>query len=133
MKVLLDTNVWIAALIARGTSSDLVEHLEHNHCVVTSTWLLEELSDVLSRKFDYSSPRVERVKAFVQSSCECITLSGSPPDVSKDPDDNYVLLTAGESDADLIVTGDQDLLVLDTYNGIKIIPPDEFWQYEKSQ
>lgn len=130
MRVLLDTNVWVASFIARGTSSDLVEHLEHNHSVLTSEWLLDELRDVLTRKFDYSSDRVDRVETFVRSSTECITLSGEPPSVSEDPDDNYVLLTASEGEVDLLVTGDQDLLVLDFYDGIKIVPPDQFWEAE---
>lgn len=130
MRVLLDTNVWVASFIARGTSSDLVEHLEHNHQVLTSEWLLDELRDVLTRKFDYSRDRVDRVEAFVRSSAECIPLTEEPPDVSEDPDDNYVLLSASEGKVDLLVTGDQDLLVLESFEGIDIVPPDRFWEVE---
>jgi predicted nucleic acid-binding protein len=49
--LLLDTNVIVAALIARGVCADLLEHCFREHVVVTSQPLLDELDDVLRRKF----------------------------------------------------------------------------------
>jgi metal-responsive CopG/Arc/MetJ family transcriptional regulator len=51
VKLLLDTNVLVAALIARGTCSDLLEHCIRHHVVMSSQPLLDELRELLSRKF----------------------------------------------------------------------------------
>ena len=42
MKVLLDTNVLIAAFIARGSCAELLEHCVRRHELFTSQWILEE-------------------------------------------------------------------------------------------
>jgi uncharacterized protein len=51
VKLLVDTNVLVAALVARGTCSDLLEHGVCLHVVVSSPLLLNELRHVLERKF----------------------------------------------------------------------------------
>jgi predicted nucleic acid-binding protein len=51
LKLLLDTNVLVAALIARGTCNDLLEHCVRHHVLISSRPLLDELRDVLIRKF----------------------------------------------------------------------------------
>jgi predicted nucleic acid-binding protein len=51
VKLLLDTNGLIAALLARGACSDLLEHCVRRHVVISSRPLLDELEDVLTRKF----------------------------------------------------------------------------------
>ncbi len=130
MRVVLDTNVWIAGLIARGTCSDLMEHLDLRHTIVLSEWIREEAAEVFEEKFDYPEARVDRVTAWMDSMSDVISLSGSVPDVSRDPDDNYVLLTADEGDAHVIVTGDDDLLILETYRERPILAPDQFWEFE---
>ena len=50
MRVLLDTNVLVAALVARGICADLLEHCVRVHRVISSQELLDELEDVLVRK-----------------------------------------------------------------------------------
>ena len=51
MRLLLDTNVLVAALVARGTCHELLEHGVREHVVVSSQSLLDELGEVLERKF----------------------------------------------------------------------------------
>jgi len=53
MKLALDTNVLIAALIARGVCSDLLEHCVQQHEIVTSDFILGELRENLIHKFRY--------------------------------------------------------------------------------
>jgi len=130
VRVVLDTNVWIAGLIARGTCSDLIEHLDLRHTIVLSGWIREETAGVLEDRFDYPEARVERVAAWMDSMSDVISLSGSVPDVCRDPKDNHVLQTADEGEAHVIVTGDDDLRVLETYRERPILAPDQFWQFE---
>ena len=71
MKLVLDTNVLIAALVARGTCSDLLEHCVRQHIVVSSPSLLNELRDVLQKKF---RQRAIDVRAALQLFDETFTL-----------------------------------------------------------
>jgi predicted nucleic acid-binding protein len=53
--------------------------------------------------------------------------------VCRDPDDDVVLATALAGGCRCIVTGDRDLLVLGEYQGIVIVSPRDFWNFESSQ
>jgi predicted nucleic acid-binding protein len=53
--------------------------------------------------------------------------------VCRDADDDWILAAALEAKADIIVTGDNDLLVLQSFQNIGIIKPNEFWSLEKSK
>lgn len=59
MKVLLDTNVLIAAFITHGVCSDLLEHCLRQHELITSEAILEEFRQHLVRQFNYSTAEVE--------------------------------------------------------------------------
>ncbi len=54
MRVLLDTNVLIAAFIARGTCSELLEYCTRNHVLISSKPLLKELEEKLSSKLGFT-------------------------------------------------------------------------------
>jgi len=130
VKLLLDTNVLVAALIARGTCSDLLEHCVRHHVVISSELLLDELRDVLSRKF---RQRAADVRATVRLFEEKFTLVTPVPleaPVCRDTDDDVVLATALAGECVAIVTGDQDLLILDSFQGIRVVTPSAFWKWE---
>lgn len=130
MKLLLDTNVLVAALIARGTCSDLLEHCVRQHVVVSSQPLLNELRDVLERKF---RQRPLDARAAVKLFAETFTLvvpEALDQPICRDADDDVVLATAVRGDCAAIITGDQDLLVLDPFRGVHILSPSAFWRWE---
>jgi putative PIN family toxin of toxin-antitoxin system len=130
VKLLLDTNVLVAALVARGTCSDLPEHCVRQHIVVSSQPLLNELREVLERKF---SQRAIDVRAAVQLFAETFTLVTPDildPPTCRDPDDDFVLATALAGGCAAIITGDQDLLMLNPFRGIEVLAPSVFWKWE---
>ena len=132
MKLLLDTNVLVAALVARGTCSDLLEHCVRHDVVISSRPLLDELRDVLTRKF---RQRAADVRATVRLFEETFTLVPPAPleaPVCRDTDDDVVLATARAGECAAIVTGDQDLLVLDPFQGIRVLAPSAFWKWEST-
>jgi predicted nucleic acid-binding protein len=55
VKIVLDTNVLIAALIARGVCHDLLEHCILCHTLLTSDYILNETHEKLTEKFGYSA------------------------------------------------------------------------------
>lgn len=130
MKVVLDTNVLIAALIARGVCSELLEHCVLRHTVVSSGAILTELRHHLVDKFQYSVEEAEEAVGLLQSHMEIVAPSEFEQPVCRDPDDDLVLATAVAGSAECIVTGDKDLLILRQYQTIQIIRPADFAEYE---
>lgn len=64
MRIVLDTNVLVAAFIAHGNCNELLEHCIVHHEVVLSEFILEELLDVLNRKFDFTQIEARDVSVF---------------------------------------------------------------------
>jgi putative PIN family toxin of toxin-antitoxin system len=133
VRLLLDTNVLVAALMAHGTCNDLLEHCVRHHVVISSRPLLNELRDVLTRKF---RQRATDVRATVRLFEERFTLVTPVPleaPVCRDTDDDVVLATALAGECVAIVTGDQDLLILDPFQGIRVLTPAAFWKWESEE
>jgi uncharacterized protein len=122
VRILLDTNVLIAALIARGVCHHLLEHCVRNHELVTSEFILNEVREKLVEKFNYSVQVADEVIGLLRSKDVApATVLDAP--VRRDPDDDNVLAAALAGDCAAIVTGDNDLLVLKEFRRIEIITP----------
>jgi len=133
VRLVLDTNVLVAALAARGTCSDLLDHCVRQHIVVSSQSLLNELRDVLEKKF---RQRAIDVRAALQLFAETFTLvTPDPldPPVCRDRDDDVVLATALAGECAAIITGDEDLSILNPFRGILVLAPSAFWKWESER
>ena len=133
MRLLLDTNVLVAALVARGVCADLLEHCVRTHLIISSSALLNEIRDVLSRKFHQRDADVRATVRLFSESFTLVTPATFDASVCRDPDDDVVLATALAGECAAIVTGDQDLIVLDPFRGIRILTPSDFWKWESEQ
>ena len=128
MKIVLDTNVLVAALVADGLCRDLVRRRVRQHELCSSEALLKELTATLRKKFKVTAaeiPWLEEYRAKV-TLCKPLPL---PAPVCRDPDDDVVLATALAAQAALIVTGDEDLLVLKQHAGLRILSPRQFLEH----
>jgi putative PIN family toxin of toxin-antitoxin system len=130
MKLVLDTNVLIAALIARGVCADLLEHCVLSHTIVASDFILKELRAHLLGKFKYTDQEADEAIGLLESQVEVVTPKPLDQPVCRDPDDDQILATAVAAQAECIVTGDKDLLVLHRYEGIEIVSPSDFADLE---
>jgi uncharacterized protein len=130
VKLLLDTNVLVAALVARGTCSDLLEHCVRHHVVISSRPLLDELRDVLTRKFRQRSADVRATVRLFEQTFTLVSPVILEGPACRDLDDDVVLATALAGESAAIVSGDQDILVLDPFRGIRILTPSAFWKWE---
>jgi len=133
MKVLLDTNVLIAAFITRGVCSDLLEHCIHRHKLVTSEFILNEFREHLVGKFQYTMSEAEEAVELLRSKMEVVMPATLKHPACRDPDDDVVLGTALAGDVTCVVTGDKDLLVLKQYGSIDIVSPSQFSAYEATK
>lgn len=130
MKLVLDTNVLIAAFISHGTCNELYEHCGLQHEIILSGFILDELADKLTAKFKYTRQEVRSVVALVKSRSRVMKSLPSIPPTCRDPEDDNVIATAMAGECVCIVTGDKDLLELGSVGNIRIIAPSAFWQYE---
>jgi len=130
VKLLLDTNVLAAALIARGTCSELLEHCVRHHVVISSRPLLDELRDVLTRKFHQRAVDVRRALRLFEETLMLVVPDALEPPVCRDRDDDVVLATALAGGCAAIISGDQDLLILDPFRDIRVLSPSMFWKWE---
>lgn len=130
MRLVLDTNVLVAAFISRGVCHELLEHCERIHEMVTSTFILDELEAKLIEKFSAPAGLARAAVALVGAHTEIVYPSPLAPPVCQDPDDDWVLATASVGRCTCLVTGDKDLLTIVSYEGIRIVSPGEFWRLD---
>lgn len=125
MRLVLDTNVLIAAVAADGLCRDLVRLRLRPHTIVTSARLLKELERTLVRKFSIEPESLPLLKAL-RDAAEIAVPAPLGERVSRDKDDDVVLATAVAGEADFIISGDDDLLILKKFQGIAILSPRQF-------
>lgn len=129
MRAILDTNILVAALFWHGRPHQLLERVRDGSLsLITSPILFAELEEVLGRsKFDsvLLRSRTSREKSLdeVRRLAELLDPPPLPEPICRDPDDDHVLAVAIAAQADFIVTGDTDLLVLNAVQGIPILTP----------
>lgn len=131
MRAVIDTNVLIAGLLWRGPPHALLEHVRAGTVsLVSSPALLAELADVLGRsKFDAILTRTntsrDRSLSEVRGLAEVVDPPPLPQPVCRDPDDDQLLALAVAAKVEFIVSGDNDLLSLGSFEGIAIVAPAE--------
>jgi putative PIN family toxin of toxin-antitoxin system len=130
VRLLFDTNVLIAAFVARGACSELFEHCVRNHALITSPALLAELDTTLRRKFGATVRAARAVPALLKRRVDLIDPRSLDCPVCRDPDDDKVLGAALAGRCNCIVTGDKDPLVLKSFEGIPIVTPMMHWKVE---
>ena len=130
MKLVLDTNVLIAALIVRGVCADLLEHCVLSHTIVASEFIIDELRRHLAGKFKYTDEDANEAIALLESQMEIVTPKSLDQPVCRDPDDDQILATAIAARVKCIITGDKDLFVLHRYEAIQIVSPSDFADFE---
>ena len=130
MRIVLDTNVALSTLLWRGTPYRLFQAIrQHEHDqLFSSAVLLVELGEVLTRPTPVKRLALlglaahEALAEYIDA-VELVTPLAVPAVVAADPDDDHVVAAAVAAEADLIVSGDADLLTLKVHAGIPILGP----------
>ena len=128
MRVVLDTNVLIAAFATRGLCEDVLRTVLAEHELVTSKFILNELERVLGDKLKIPTSKVREISTFIRQSAHIF----EPQDPSSWPtnelDDQWIVATAIDGDAQIIVSGDRDLQNPPADLPIEVLAPREFWE-----
>jgi putative PIN family toxin of toxin-antitoxin system len=129
LRVFLDTNLLVAAFATRGLCADVFRLVLAEHELLVSAALIEEVTRALTKKIRVPDQMVREIVAFLRAAGS--TVEGAPerpPIVIRDPDDLVILAGALSGGADVLVTGDKDLLVLGKVGALRILDPRGFWE-----
>jgi len=125
MVVVVDTNIWISGLHFRRPGSNpamALEDVSENHIFATCDELEEEIQRVLTTRFAWEAHMASAALDRVMKRSVRVTLLGTIR-ICRDPKDDMLLECAGKAGADLLLTGDDDLLVLESFEGTRILTP----------
>lgn len=126
-RVVIDTNVFVSALVFGGTPKRVTDMIPlHMVSVVMSVAIMDEVRRIVLGKFPDYAAEAAQLEALLRELALWVPLGSVTLDASRDPDDNRVLETAVIGGAEVIVSGDKDLLVLNPYAGIRILTAGEF-------
>lgn len=134
LRVVVDTNVLVSGLFAvrNSPSSKILRAIrKQKFILVTSLIILKEVADVINRKrivkLTKMTPqeRIDFIDKLIQRS-DITKDKQLSQIVSRDVKDDKFLACAVEGKADCIVSGDEDLLSIKEFEGIKIVSPQEF-------
>lgn len=123
----VDTNVLVSAFLWRGTPSRVIELAgEKEVQLFTSRALLDELAATLAKRklakyVTRTGLNAEQMLVSFRRISTLINARQLTRQVSRDADDDAVLACAAAARADLIVSGDADLLSLESFNEIPIV------------
>lgn len=127
MKIVLDANVLVSAFATRGLCSDIFELCLAEHRIVLSRFLIEEIQRNLIKKVKLPQSMASKIQNFLSIETEIVIPVSIPQDACRDKTDLKVLGTAVAGGVDAIVTGDNDLLMLEEFGSIRILSPRKFW------
>ena len=127
MRVVFDTNVLLSAFLFGGKSLDAIEAgMNSGAEFFISAFILREFSEKLKGKFRIPSAEISRYTELLDTVFRKVTPSNEVPTACDDEDDNEILRLTEFVHADYLITGDKDLLRLNTFLQTKILSPAEF-------
>ncbi len=129
MRLILDTNILISTFVFKSeTANIVVRHAAKKHTLLFSEPTFKELKSTLLKPKFAEIAELSTIRNFIFNLVRIGEFIDPKVKISecRDPRDNKFLELAVAANADCIVTGDKDLLVLNPFRGIKIISPADF-------
>jgi hypothetical protein len=134
LKIVLDTNILISAIVFGGKPREILEQvIAANLSLGISKPIIEELRDVLSRdKFKYPASVIHFIISQLEEEAQFVVPHEKLEIIERDDADNRILECAAEFEADFIITGDSHLLELKKFNNIRILKAVDFLEVIKN-
>ena len=127
MRVFLDTNVLVSAFATRGLCADVLRHILAEHDLIIGEVIIVELRRVLRDRIKIPAPIITSIEQLLRDQIVVSKPLEPHPLPIRDADDRWVLASAVAGEADVLVTGDSDLLEIASQAPIKIVDPRGFW------
>ena len=128
MRVCLDTNVLVAAFATRGLCADVLRAVLVDHELVLGDVILAELDRVLKQELGVPEPRRDAVRAALANAIVVPRPASPHPLPLADADDRWIVATAADGRAEVLVTGDRGLLAAAEATPLTILSPRAFWE-----
>jgi putative PIN family toxin of toxin-antitoxin system len=126
--IIIDSNIWISFLIGKNLKG-LQNHIDsQNLKIITCNEQLIELSEVFKKpklKKYFDKEQISDFFELLDESSKCIVIS-TKTDICRDPKDNYLVSLAIDSNANFLITGDKDLLELNTIGKTVVLKYSDF-------
>ena len=132
MKIVLDSNVIIAAFAARGLCNALFESCLENHEIILCDLILSEVAKNLKEKIRLPDDIIQQILVLLKSHSRLVIPDKVDVNACRDEKDLMVLGSAVAGKVQCIVTGDKDLLSIGEFQNIKIFDPRAFWSAMKN-
>lgn len=126
MKLVLDTNVFVAAFATHGLCEAILELCLDQHEIAVSRELLDETRRNLIKKVKLPERTADEIVQFIESNAQVVTPSSLDESACRDSSDLKILGTAVACEAEYLVTGDKDMLVLRKIAKAQIVSPTAF-------
>lgn len=133
MKVCLDSNVLVSAFATRGLAADVLRVVLAEHELLVPAVVLIEVQRVMQDKFKLPAPEVGLVRQILESHTVVPRPASRLANPVRDPDDAWVLASAVAGGADLLITGDADLLSIAAQAPLPVLSPRAFWEQLREQ
>lgn len=128
MKVALDTNVLVSAVATRGLCADIFNLVLAEHQLIVGVTVLAELKKVLRQKMRVPGQVVQELDGLLRREATVAGKAKALPLRIRDKSDVPVLAEIVAAGADMLVTGDRDLLKIKARLPVRIVTPRGFWE-----
>lgn len=127
MKVVFDTNIFISTFVIPQSHGEkaILKVIEEEDELLISKDIIDEVLTILTTKFNRDIEAISHVAFYLSEIARLVKPTGRIHILKDDPD-NRILECAITGKADVIITGDKEMLKLREYKGIKIISLKEF-------
>ena len=128
MKIVIDSNIFVSSFFWGGHPREVFERVINglDELFINDEIKKEIFSVMSSSKFAVKISEIEDYIKIIEKYSINIELKDTPKSISRDKDDDKILQCALDGNAEFIITGDNDLLVLKEYKTIKIIKPKNY-------
>jgi uncharacterized protein len=126
MKIVLDSSVIVAAFAAHGLCEAVFELCLDSHQVLISADFIYEVQTAFRKKLKLPAATIESITALIRENTTMVAPAIIPNGSCRDQNDLHILGLAAAGEAEYLITGDNDLLVLKKFRGCRIMSPREF-------
>lgn len=127
LKVVLDTNVYLSAIIFGGNSRHILDLIIKKKVIAyISPSILFEISQKLEKKFKWNQDQILLAIRTLSRTARVAKPRLALDIVKSDRNDNKIIEAAIEGRVDFVITGDKHLLGIKTYQKVKIVSPVQF-------
>ncbi len=132
-RVVLDTNIWVSALLVKVGKPAQIINAAYARLIVllTSEDILAETEHTLhlpriTKRYNLTASTIHTFLTNARNISTVVTVRTTLDVVKDDPEDNKILACAVDGKASYLVTGDPDLLAIGEYKGVRILTPAQF-------